>query len=305
VQAAIDAASPGATIRVCAGYYFEANVTIDKDLTLIGVGANATTLDARRRDRVMTVISGVVGLQGLRLTRGNAQLGGGIYVNDEGTVTMDGCHISDNILVSVGGGIANYGTMTLTNCVITGNSADFGGGLHNGGTLSLTNCSIARNQSLQTYWWGGGGGGIENHGPLTLSTSNVTGNSANASGGGIDHYDGTVMLNDSSVMGNRANFYGGGIIAGDTLNLNHSTIWLNSSGYDGGGIWIETDAILDNGSIVIANNARVGGGVLINDGGTIACRGDSAVFGNTAAVPPTENCWDYGQGRGCDTCLPG
>ncbi len=51
-----------------------------------------------------------------------------------------------------GGGLANYGgTTTLTNCTVSGNSADVaGGGLYtnSAGTTTLTNCTVSGNSAL-------------------------------------------------------------------------------------------------------------------------------------------------------------
>ena len=52
----------------------------------------------------------------------------------------------------------NYGTATLTNCTVSGNSADSGGGLYNYGTATLTNCTVSGNTA------GRYGGGLDNRG---------------------------------------------------------------------------------------------------------------------------------------------
>src|SRR5262245_4232746 len=45
IQAAIDAANPGATVKVLAGTYTE-QIVVSKDLTIIGAGMDATTIRA-------------------------------------------------------------------------------------------------------------------------------------------------------------------------------------------------------------------------------------------------------------------
>jgi hypothetical protein len=83
--------------------------------------------------------------------------------------------------VILGGGIANAGTLTVTDCTIRGNSAaNFGGGINNLGTLTVVNSTISGNSSSV-------GGGIENGGTLTVTNSTISGNSADIMGGGIDH----------------------------------------------------------------------------------------------------------------------
>ena len=54
------------------------------------------------------------------------------------------------------GGIVNNGTLTLTGCTISGNSASGGGGILNEGTMTIRSC-VVRGNSAQ-----GDGGGIAN-----------------------------------------------------------------------------------------------------------------------------------------------
>ncbi len=79
-----------------------------------------------------------------------------------------------------GGGLDNYGTLSLTDCTVSANSAEGGGGLfNNGGTLSLTDCTVSAN-SAGSF----GGGGIDNGGTMTLTDCTISGNSAGSFGGG-------------------------------------------------------------------------------------------------------------------------
>ena len=135
-------------------------------------------------------------------------------------------------------GIANDGTLTLTSCTVSGNSAfverrrhlqrgrrgqadadrchhqrqfrrQFGGGLENETARpSLTGCTISGNTATL-----GGGGGLENaSGALTLTNCTVSGNTANHGGGGLYNVFGTMTLTSCTVSGNTArNGYGGGL----------------------------------------------------------------------------------------------
>jgi hypothetical protein len=150
-------------------------------VTLLGVGdgddpASATILDANHSGRVVLVNGGVTAtLQGLRITGG-----------------------AEN-----GGGIENFGTLTVTGCTITGNIAPFqgsvGGGVRNqrGATLTMTDCVVTDNHADNA----GSGGGIFNiGGTLTLSSgASVRGNSA-PEGGGIFNSGGTVTFNAGSLV---------------------------------------------------------------------------------------------------------
>src|SRR5262249_7579142 len=44
-----------------------------------------------------------------------------------------------------GGGIENFGTLTVCNATLTGNAAYFGGGIENFGTLTVRNATLAGN----------------------------------------------------------------------------------------------------------------------------------------------------------------
>jgi hypothetical protein len=74
--------------------------------------------------------------------------------------------------VNKGGGIYNWGTLTITNNTISGNTANSGGGILNVGTSTLTNNIITGNSADKN------GGGIANSGKWS-SNSIISGNTAN------------------------------------------------------------------------------------------------------------------------------
>jgi hypothetical protein len=88
-----------------------------------------------------------------------------------------------------GGGIQNTGELTLTECVISGNTAGYGGGIFNNGPLTLNGCTITGN-TAHTETNGGRGGGVWNGDALVQTNTTISGNTAdngsecfNASGG--------------------------------------------------------------------------------------------------------------------------
>lgn len=135
-----------ATIRLVHGTYDE-NVRINRDVTILGLGPNLTTVNGGGVDTVFTIDSGTVTLSGLTITNGSAYVGGGIY-NETGTVTISNSTISGNTAGLLGGGILNYrGTLTVSKSTISGNAAGLdGGGIFNYlGMLSLTNTQVVNN----------------------------------------------------------------------------------------------------------------------------------------------------------------
>lgn len=143
VQAAINDAAPGATLTLCAGTFTE-TIVIAKNLTLIGAGDGAgagnTILDGASSggSAVRVEEDTIVTLQNLRLTGGNnSNAGGGIF--NSGTLELTGCTVSTNTALLInGGGIRNsdLGTVTLKATSVTGNHAAIdGGGISNSGAI--------------------------------------------------------------------------------------------------------------------------------------------------------------------------
>jgi hypothetical protein len=209
IKDAIDDASSGDTIIVKKGIYKGRDITIDKDLTISGAGAGKTVVDAGGSGRVFYIDQCTVDMSGMTIRNGNADYGGGIWLNDTGTLTMTGCTISDNI-GTWGGGIMNDGALTMTDCTISNNAATWGGGIYSSGspggtgTLTMTDCTISDNTA--DY-----GGGILNRLPLTMTGCTVSGNE----GDGINNdstLTGTLTMTDCTISGNTASgirIYGG------------------------------------------------------------------------------------------------
>ena len=67
------------------------------------------------------------------------------------TASISGMTISGGSAFN-GGGLANYGTTTLTNCTVSGSyAANRGGGLYNlNGTINLTNCTLSGNSDARS-----------------------------------------------------------------------------------------------------------------------------------------------------------
>ena len=160
---------------------------------------------------VLTMDDGAeVGLTGLAIKGGmvnNGSVGGGI--DNMGTLTLTDCTVSGN-LAGEGGGIGNSGSLTLTDSIVSGNSTvgseTIGGGIFNTGTLTGLDSTITDNSSSGLYGYGGGiySGGT---GTLTLTDCAVSGNlsdSNTAQGVGILNL-GTAMIAGCTVSNNSAN----------------------------------------------------------------------------------------------------
>jgi hypothetical protein len=171
-----------------------------------------------------------------------------------------------------GGSIFNNGTLTVSNCILSGNSVSTfiaGGGIFNERTLTVTNCTLSGNSASA-------GGAIYNtEGTLTVSNCILSGNSATSPGGGI-----------ISVGGALANFDGRLTVSNSTLSGNSAT------GGDGGGIGNEGGlSTLTVTNCTLSGNSAMTGGGIDNQGappGTVTAL-DTIIAGNTASTGPDVN----------------
>ena len=120
--------------------------------TITGPAAGVT-VSGGGMSRVFQVDAAVTAsISGLTITGGTTTGNGGGLANF-GTTTLTNCTVSGNSASYHGGGLSSYGTTTLTNCTVSGNSAsDGGGGLYNGGTATLTNCTVSGNSAHRQRW---------------------------------------------------------------------------------------------------------------------------------------------------------
>lgn len=111
-----------------------------------------------------------------------------------GLLTVSGGNLSRVFTVNTGV------TVSLVNLTIAnGSAANSGGGIANHGTLTVTNCTITGNTAAPASGWGGGI--YVSSGVATVVNSTISGNSAPTSsgfGGGIYVYLGAVALVNST-----------------------------------------------------------------------------------------------------------
>ena len=251
---------------------------VTSTLTIRGAGAKTTIIErdtSAPEFRFLTVAgTGTLTLKGFTLRGGGEAVitqtlvGGGIF--NTGTLALTNCSLTGNT-ANLGGGIANTGTLALANCSLTGNTAGSGGGIINYGTATLTNCSLTGNTTPAI---GDGGGGILNHGTLTFTNSTLADNTSTR-GGGL-HNTSTATLTNCTLTGNRADdpfgsVGGGGIATVDsgaqrtTLTLTNCTLADNTANLGGGITNFDGTATLTN-STLTDNTALDGGGIYSHNG---------------------------------------
>ncbi len=212
-----NALAGGGTVVACPGRY-TGNFSTNVAFTLIGAGSGDdpkvdTILDAQGNGHVLKITNQpAVSLSGVHLTGGKIglNLGAGISMLGGGNLTIEGCSITNNAGLDLGGGIATNASVSIRNSRVVGNSSWGGGGMFvYGPTAEIHNTLIAGNSAF------GVGGGIRSHmTTMTFAACTIDRNEAGDVGGGICNIDGTVIFDSASrVTTNAAKNGGGGIFS--------------------------------------------------------------------------------------------
>ena len=193
-------------------------------------------------------------------TGGGRQKTGFLDVHSRVTASISGLTVTGGKAAADGGfgggGLLNLGTVTLTNCTVSGNSADGGGGLYNSryaghDRLHRYGQRLSTPRGTLLFGGGGGGGGVffffsvtaftkwgglsnESGSTAVLDDCTVTGNTG-ANGGGVYNSGGTVDLTDCT-LGNNSGSNGAGLLTfAGKVTLDHCTVVVNSAYATGGG----------------------------------------------------------------------
>jgi hypothetical protein len=232
--------------------------SIQSNLSIQGPGANLLTISGNGAARVFDVdfsLGNIYGsgtnfsISGLTIANGSTDVGSGLYFLDVP---------NSNYSLLTSNPFPN-GTLTIQDCVVTGNSASqYGGGIvvvGNGGsatTVNISDTTFSNNQA--------GFGGAANFVNCTAIVTNCTisGNSVSSEGGGLYFQgNGTLMIQDCVFTGNSASS-GGGLLNGGglfvigngasatTVNVSNSTISNNQAGFVGAAGFLNCTASLTN-----------------------------------------------------------
>jgi Response regulator receiver domain len=242
-----------------------AELVIDKNITISGPGSSQLTVRRSMADgtpgfRILHVTPGhIVTIEGLTIMGGYSffESGGGVF-NDRATLTVNDCLVTGNFSGVAGGGFYSSGTSARLTVLNSEVSLNFASGIAQGG--------------------GGSGGGISSDGTLTITRSTVSGNSVTnqppspGSAGGI-FSGGPAVISDSAIGGNAGGTYGGGIINGGPMTITGSIISGNTSIGSGAGIANGGTLTITNSTIIgnaaIFKQSGRGGGISNGDNGTL------------------------------------
>jgi parallel beta-helix repeat protein/predicted outer membrane repeat protein len=210
-----------------------------------------------------------------------------------------------------GGAIRCFsGSPTITNCIITGNSAMDGSGIYCGsGSPAITNCTISSNVGSGIYCYDSS---------PTITNCTITGNTGSgklysSKGGGIycDYPYGSeihnCMINNCIITGN-VGYSGGGIYYGcySKLTITNCIITGNSAYSSGGGIYClgyGSNLKIDNCTIA-GNSARSqGGGIFLAYSSPFIFVTSSIIWGNTDSSGTGQSAQLYGSPEFWFNCI--
>lgn len=237
LQAALDAAGDGDTIKIAPGT-FAGGVTILKSVELVGAGADQTVLSGG--GPVLTIgefgatSEPTVSIRGVTITGGITRSSWAAQFNGDGVVALGG-----GIEIPPNANFDGGATVTIRNSAITGNrvapsatvpsgipcpggdcpfALASGGGIDSWGTLTLEGTTVSDNRvgtasGLSDLASDAVGGAIASRlGPLRIDGSVISGNQASAAGpnarfaegGGVYAPGGSLRMTNSAVTGNGA-----------------------------------------------------------------------------------------------------
>ena len=306
IQDAVNAAGSGDIVLVAGGTYatgsaptpgasIASRLVITKNITVKSVaGAKVTVIQGAADPgsasglgagaiRCVYMDTGI--LEGFTLENGHTtagsggpsdkDLGGGGAVLDQGGVITN-CILTGNRADYQGGAALLIGGGHIVDSEITGNQVErFGGGacLYSGGIIE--GCTITSNSAINNY----GGGIICNWSGGIVRDCMISDNTAKLGGGGIYFVNGLSKIYNSKIVNNSAGFAGG--ICFRNYGEAHSCLIANNSATgSGGGVSFYYGGRLYNSTVAdnVSPQTSKGGGIWISRGAYIH---NGIVWGNT------------------------
>lgn len=292
LRSALDAANSlggSNTISVPSGLYKLSNhdLSVMSDVTI--TGASGTIVDGQQLSSVFYIQSGFhVTIANLTIQNGRARTGGGI--NNYGSLTLTGDTIANNAVVDIDGSSGMNGGAGLAGGP-GGPAAGqaFGGGIFNFGDLTIIGCQITGNIAQGGKGGAGGNGGASTAPGANGQSGGLGGRGGSASGGGIEN-DGTLTIIDSVLANNQARGGDGGAGGSGSAGATGSTGFAGTLGQAGlpggsGGNGGNGGGGGDGGFAFGAGIAGVGAAVIRSSTitGNLAVAGNGGINGSPGA----------------------
>ena len=309
ISDSVDVQGPGQAVVTVNGnnastvfYVYSSAATLDVTISGLTITGGQTSRGGGIADNGENLVLDHVTVNN-NTAAGEGGVGGGLWVDGTAnSVTIRNSVFSGNHADQGGGGIYlnDSGTVLIQDTVISGNQATVlkgskGGGLflyNPGYDVTIERSTISGNQAS------GRGGGIYlyvTHGAtVTVRQSTLSGNSASAGGGAFFyHPNNPIVFENSTISGNQATGSGGGLSFYGNLytgsDVRSTTIANNTAGGKGGGIYLHQGSLPVENTIVAGNTAATdndvsGGGNFILDHDLVQDQGTANVTDNGGNV---------------------
>ena len=158
---------------------------------------------------------------------GNKVIGnyGGAFYFGSSNIIVSNCVFISNSASSIGGAIYISSTATnslVVNCTFTGNSGTYGGGIANYGKVTVRNCSLVENVAVN------GGGGIYGNN-ITIRNSLVARNRTTGNTGGGIYMGQTSLVENCTIVSNYAGLAGGGVYLTGAGSGTNNIVYFNTA----------------------------------------------------------------------------
>ena len=308
-------AAPGATLTITTVtpiVLTNGQITIDKNLTLVGVGGSVE-IDGNSLGRIFDIVAPAtsVGISNCTFSNGIAANGGAIQVVGADLLLVSTTFTGNTANGASGSGGAIFvgtgATLDASLSTFNNNTANRAGGaieIVAGTTLNLTSVDLISNNAgvMPAVAAPGNGGGLHVTGTatVTITGGNVANNVAASEGGGLWNGSGMMTIDGTNIVNNTASGDGPDNGGGGIYNLNNGNLTIsnatiaantaNGTAGSGGGILNDVGATLTITNTTIAANVanRAGGGIEGNAtmGTNMISLTDVQMNGNNAGVAP-------------------
>lgn len=211
---------------------YDLDVLPNGKLTIRGQGAGVTVIDANLLSRVIEVYADAeLELIDLTVTGGSS--------------------------IQNGGGILNYGNLTLTRVEVLGNTSSiYGGGLYSEGEFEINESSFEANEAVD-------GGGLYTLGAAssTLNTTQFLDNEATDDGGAVLVNGSFLVAQSNYFEGNLAANYGGAFYSVYSYTEHDQEVYFSNEAQAGGAMSSWGGDYLISNAFYDANSAASGGAI--------------------------------------------
>jgi hypothetical protein len=219
IQAGLNAASPGDTVLVACGTYYEHSIAMATPSVCLrsetGL-SDCVTIDAQQQGHVLYCSSAAsfASIVGFTITGGTTTDGGGIWCSSF-SFEIASCSFVRNDASGYGGGVYCPGTSPrIVDCAFDVNQGIAGGGgvcCSESSSPTLANCTFSDNISYH-----GAAVYCRSSSSPTLETCTFEGNEALLGGGVYCDLDSSPTLMACTFVGNDAHEYGSGVYCGSS-----------------------------------------------------------------------------------------